>query len=89
MSDAFQIDKYGKESAMLVSPELVTIISVWCGGIIVEEINPETDERYPALNIQCGEEVKRASLGDWVIKKEDRTFDVMGPNEYLQHFDKA
>ena len=82
MSDAFQVAKHGKESAMQLNPELVTVVSVWCGGVIVEEIDPETNERYPALNVQCGEEVKRASLGDWIIKREDKTFDVVGPNEF-------
>lgn len=89
MSDGFDVEKHGKDSAMLLTPELVTIISVWCGGVVVEEIDPFTDERLPALNVQCGEDVKRASLGDWVVKKEDRTFDVMKPNEYKQHFENA
>lgn len=70
--------------AMQVSPELVRAIATWCHGIVVEEINPETDERYPALNVQCGDEVKRASQDDWVIKKEDGSFDVKKPNEFLQ-----
>lgn len=73
------------DNAMLLTPELVTVISVWCHGVIVEEINPETNERYPALNVQCGDEVKRASLGDWVIKTGDDTFDVKKPNEFLKY----
>lgn len=72
------------ENAMLLTPELVTVVSVWCHGVVVEEIHPHTGERYPALNVQCGDEVKRASLNDWVIKKEDDTFDVMKPGEFLR-----
>lgn len=72
--------------AMKLSPELVTVVSVWCGGIIVHEIDPETDDRYPALNVQCGDEVKRASLGDTVVKNMDGTFDVKKPREFLRHF---
>jgi hypothetical protein len=72
------------ENAMLLTPELATVISVWCGGLLVEEIDPfDSTKRYPALNVPCGDEVKRASLGDWIVKKEDKTFDVMKPNEFL------
>jgi hypothetical protein len=71
------------EEAMVLTVETVKVITAWAPAIEVEEINPETDERYPALNVQCGDEVKRASLNDWVIKKEDGTFDVKGPNAFL------
>lgn len=75
-------------NAMRVSSETVETIAAWADGIEVEEIDPSSGQRLPALNIQCGEDVKRASLGDWVVKKEDETFDVMGPNEFLHsHFD--
>lgn len=73
-----------EEEAMLLTPELVKAVAAWCGGVEVEEINPETQERYPALNVQCGDEVKRASMNDWVIRKVDRTFDVLKPNEFLR-----
>lgn len=69
-------------TAMRLSPELVTVVSVWANAVIVEEIDPETGTRYPALNVQCGDEVKRASLDDYVVKKDDGTFDVKKPNEF-------
>lgn len=72
-------------TTMRLSPELVTVVSVWAGAVIVEEIDPENGTRYPALNVQCGDEVKRASLDDYVIKKEDGTFDVKKPNEFIRH----
>lgn len=75
-------------TAMRLDPELVTVVSVWCHGIIVEEIDPEINERYPALNLQCGDEVKRASLGDWIVKNSDGVFDVKGPNQFSRNFDK-
>jgi hypothetical protein len=76
-----------EQGAMRLSRETVKVIAAWTGGVEVEEINPENGERYPALNIQCGEEVKRASLDDWVVK-EGGVFDVLGPNEFLHnHFD--
>lgn len=74
-------------TAMRLDPELVTVVSVWCGGVIVFEIDPETQERYPALNVQCGDEVKRASLGDYVVKQENKGFDVKKPNEFASNHD--
>lgn len=65
---------------MIVSPELVTTVAAWCKGAQVEEIDPfDAEKRYPALNIQTREGVKRASLGDAVIKHDDGSFSIMGP----------
>lgn len=76
--------------AMKLSPELVTVVSVWCSGVIVEEIDPfDNTKRYPALNVKCGDEVKRASLDDTVIKNRDGTFDVKKPREFLRHYTLA
>lgn len=72
-----------EEEAMVLTPETVDTILAWAPSIKVEEINPESGERYPALNVQCGDDVKRASLHDWVVKKEDGTFDVKQPNEFV------
>ena len=71
--------------AMRLDPELVTVVSVWCGGVVVDEIDPMNGTRYPALNVQCKDEVKRASLGDYIVKGANG-FDVKGPNEFAsQH----
>lgn len=71
---------------MLVTAETAEAVAAWCRGLLVEEIDPEdSSKRYPALNVQCGDEVKRASLGDYVIKHENGTYDVMGPMAYLEH----
>lgn len=85
MVDSYLNREGDEEQAMLLTPELITVVSVWCGGLIVEEIDPfDNSQRYPALNVQCGDKVKRASLGDWIIKKENNTFDVKKPKEFLQ-----
>lgn len=69
---------------MQITAETVNAVAVWCNGIVVEEIDPEySEKRYPALNVQCGDDVKRASLGDYVIKRKDGTYDVLGPMAYL------
>jgi hypothetical protein len=77
------------EEAMILTRETVSVILEWAPAIQVEEIHPENGERYPALNVQCGDEVKRASLEDWVIKKEDGTFDVKKPNEFIHWISTA
>lgn len=75
--------------AMLLSPELVTVTSVWCSGVVVEEIDPFDDgKRFPALNVPCGDQVKRASLGDYVIKHSDGSFDVKKPSEFIRNHNK-
>lgn len=65
---------------MIVSPELVKVVAAWCKGVQVEEIDPfDAEKRYPALNIQTREGVKRASVGDTVVKHDDGSFSVMSP----------
>jgi hypothetical protein len=76
----------GPVTVMRLDPELVTVVSVWCHAVIVEEIDPETGTRYPALNVQCKDEVKRASLGDYVLKGANG-FDVKKPNEFASSHD--
>jgi hypothetical protein len=74
---------------MRLSEETATVVSVWCQGKIVEEIDPFDDtKRSPALNVQCRDEVKRCSVGDYVIKHADNTFDVIGPIEYASRKEK-
>lgn len=53
------------------------VIAAWSKAIRVEEIDPvDSNLKFPGLNVQCGDEVKRASVGDYVIKHDDGTFDV-------------
>lgn len=73
--------------SMMLSPQLATVISVWCGGTVVEEIDPfDPEKRQPGINVPCKDEIKRASLGDYVIRREDKTFDVVGPNEFKHSY---
>jgi hypothetical protein len=89
MTDFYHDENGHQIQAMLLSPELVTVISVWCGGVVVEEIDPfDVEKRYPALNVPTSEGPKRASLGDYVIKHEDKTFGVVKPNKF-QHSYKS
>lgn len=52
-------------------------ITEWCKGRMVMEHDAlDHDKAWPGINVPCGDDVKRASLGDIVIKKHDGTFDV-------------
>lgn len=72
--------------AMLLTADLVTVVSVWCSGVPVETFNPLTDQMIPALNVGTPEGPKRASLGDYVLKRKDSTFDVERPNAFRRKF---
>lgn len=72
--------------AMLMSSELATVISVWCHGQIVEEIDPfDNNNRFPGINLRTREGVSRASLGDYVIKHEDGSFEVKKPGAFVRN----
>lgn len=87
MSQLVQNEDGEMAQAMLLSPELVTVISAWCGGRVVEEIDPfDSQTRQPGINVQCQDEVKRASLGDYVVKHNDGSFDVYKPNAFKHSY---
>jgi hypothetical protein len=49
----------------------------WCGGVAVVEIDAvDPDQSSPGINVPVKGEVKRASLGDMIIRHSDGTFDV-------------
>jgi hypothetical protein len=71
------------EQHMIVTPEFVKVVAAWCKGVQTEEIDPfDSTKRYPALNVPTNDGAKRASLGDYVIKKEDGSFDVVTALDY-------
>ena len=44
-------------------------VAAWCGGDLVEEIDPEhPQEKQPGINVPTSGGRKRASLGNYVIK---------------------
>lgn len=53
-------------------------IAEWCGGVSVAEHDAlDHSVETPGVNVPCGEEVKRASLGDTILKHSDGNFDVL------------
>lgn len=55
-------------------------IAEWCGGRAVVAHNAiDHNVTSPGVNVPCGEDVKRASLGDTVVLKDDGNFEVYKP----------
>lgn len=79
MPDRYQnMDSVDIVQVIALEEDNAQVLSQWARGVVVEEIDPfDADKKYPGLNVQCGDTVKRASLGDCVIKHDDGTFDVM------------
>lgn len=84
----FYINEKGETvQAQELSSGNVTILSSWTNGMVVNEYDPfDNAKSQPGLNVQCGYTVKRASLGDFVIKYSDGRFDVLKPNEFYHYF---
>lgn len=54
--------------AVRLNEENAAMVAAWCGGEVIEEINPEhPDEKQPGINITTPKGVKRASLHMYVI----------------------
>lgn len=85
MSDQYENKDGERVQAMRLDPELVTVLSVWCNGLVVTEIdaaNPNTT--YPGVNLKTRHGISRASLGDYVIKHSDGTFEVKKPGAFAR-----
>jgi hypothetical protein len=81
------MDSVEKVKALMLTGDNVTVVSAWAKALIVEEIDSlDPEQKFPALNVQCGDEVKRASLGDYVIKHEDGRYDVKRPIEFRHDY---
>jgi hypothetical protein len=80
----YYVDRDGDQvQVMHLSEELVATAVVWTRGLLVEEIDPLDDtKRQPGINLVCGTDVKRASLGDYILKHSDGVFDVKKPGEF-------
>lgn len=67
-----------------VTKDNAAAIANWCGGRVVEEIDPFDGSTSPGINVLChgkGGPVKRASVGHMVIRQSNGTFDVYNPYE--------
>lgn len=60
-----------------VSKFNLELVARWCEGVMITEIDPfDSTKTNPAFNFQAGEEIKRAHIGDTIIKNADGTFQL-------------
>lgn len=65
------------EEARMLTPLNADEIAEWCGGRAVMQHNAlEHDLTTPGVNVLVGDEVKRAQVGDTVIRGHDGTFRI-------------
>lgn len=65
-------------------------VALWCGGQLVEEINPEDSaDRYVGINIPTLEGVMRASEGDYIIKGVQGEFYPCKPSIFTSTYEKV
>lgn len=79
-------DSVDTVQAIMLEADEVSEVSDWTNGVVVQEIDAFSADRYPALNIQCGADVKRASLGDYIVQWPDQRFDVYTPLVFKSKF---
>lgn len=60
-------------------------IAEWCGGKLVEEIDPFTKQVTPGINVPTKNGNIRASLDDYVLRTVDGSFEV-GKEGWFEHY---
>lgn len=61
--------------AVKVTEENAADVAAWCGGVLVEEINPFTKVRTPGINVKTRYGGQRASLGMYVLRDVEGYFE--------------
>lgn len=76
--------------AVQLTAENATRIATWCGGQLVEEIDPQ-DETLKAqgMNVPTLEGVKRAHRGDYIIKNGKGEFYVRSAQYFESRFERS
>ena len=63
--------------ARILTIQNASHLASWCGGMLVNEQDALLPHiNTPGINVPVGGEVKRASVGDTIIRKNDGTFEV-------------
>jgi hypothetical protein len=74
--------------AIKIEPDSVQRAALWCGGFEVTEVDPDTKSLvFIALNIPTEQEIKRASLGDYVVKDPRGGIRVMSGKEFESQYE--
>lgn len=64
----------GIVQARCLKKDLAEDIAQWCGGLLVTEIDAETDETFVGINVPTREGMARASQNDWIVQGEQGDF---------------
>jgi len=65
-------------------------VAVWCGGVVIEEIDPvDSDKKWVGINIPTLEGVMRASEDDYIIKGTKGEFYPCKPGPFADTFELA
>jgi hypothetical protein len=63
--------------ARLVSATNIREVAAWCGGMMVEEIDPFDDAvTNLAFNLKTETDIDRAHIGDTIIRNHNGTFQL-------------
>lgn len=74
--------------ANLVAPETYEAVAIWCGGVSVLEHNAlDHAETYAAINVPTSSGMKRASEGDWIIRRPTGDFYPVKPERFSMLFE--
>lgn len=74
--------------AIQVSLETIPEILLFCQSMEVEEIDAlDSSKKYPAVNVATNQGVRRAQIGDYVVKAlRSGNVVVVKDHEFTQHF---
>lgn len=76
--------------ATQLSPATAKDLAEWCGGQLVEEIDPlDSNKKFVAINLPTLEGARRASEGDWVVKGTRGEFYRVDDAEFKNTFVKV
>ncbi len=75
--------------AMQLTPERVLDAEMWTNGLKTTSVDPfDSTLKFVELNIPTLAGVKRASQGDWIVKK-DGVFEVMSDMEFRRMYQEV
>lgn len=74
--------------ARQVTADDVIEVAAWCGGQVVEEFNPLTDESHPGVNVPTLNGPMRASDGDYVVKEVGGRFGIYKKHQFEAKFEE-
>lgn len=57
-----------------------------CGGRVVQEIDPTTEARYPAINVPTLGGTRRLGLGDYLVRHANYTWMVVEGSIFEQQY---